>query len=63
MIKISDNEFIGPIPIRQDIEVLPADKAKQLVLGWSITENIGIGIINIKRKGIINIKRKYLICG
>ncbi len=42
----ADPEFVGVMPIRQDIEVLPADEPKQLKLGWVISEIIGIGIVN-----------------
>jgi hypothetical protein len=42
----SDPEFVGVMPIRQDIEVLPADEPKQLKLGWVVSEEIGIGIVN-----------------
>jgi len=39
-------EFVGVMPIRQDIEVLPADEPKQLKLGWVVNEEIGLGILN-----------------
>jgi len=42
----ADPEFVGVMPIRQDIEVLPADEPKQLKLGWVVSEEIGIGIVN-----------------
>jgi hypothetical protein len=42
----SDPEFVGVMPIRQDIEVLPADEPKQLKLGWVVSEEIGIAIVN-----------------
>ena len=42
----ADPEFLGVMPIRQDIEVLPADEPKQLKLGWVVNEIIGIGIVN-----------------
>jgi len=42
----SDPEFVGVMPVRQDIEVLPADEPRQLKLGWVINEIIGIGIVN-----------------
>lgn len=42
----SDPEFVGVMPIRQDIEVLPADEPRQLKLGWVVNEIIGIGIVN-----------------
>jgi hypothetical protein len=42
----SDPEFVGVLPIRQDIEVIPADEPKQLKIGWVVSEEIGIGIVN-----------------
>jgi len=39
-------EFVGAIPVRQDITVLPADDPKNLRLGWVIFEEIGICIVN-----------------
>jgi hypothetical protein len=42
----ADPEFVGVMPVRQDIEVLPADEPKQLKLGWVVNEIIGIGIVN-----------------
>lgn len=42
----ADPEFVGVMPIRQDIEVLPADEPRQLKLGWVVSEEIGIGIVN-----------------
>jgi len=42
----SDPDFVGVMPIRQDIEVLPADEPRQLKLGWVVNEIIGIGIVN-----------------
>lgn len=42
----ADPEFVGVMPVRQDIEVLPADEPKQLKLGWVVSEIIGIGICN-----------------
>jgi len=43
---LAEPEFVGVMPIRQDIEVLPADEPKQLKLGWVVSEIIGIGIVN-----------------
>lgn len=43
---VADPEFVGVMPIRQDIEVLPADEPKLLKLGWVVNEIIGIGIVN-----------------
>lgn len=42
----ADPEFVGVMPVRQDIEVLPADEPKQLKLGWVVSEIIGIAIVN-----------------
>ncbi len=43
---VADPEFVGVMPIRQDIEVLPADEPRQLKLGWVVSEIIGIAIVN-----------------
>jgi len=42
----ADAEFVGVMPIRQDIEVLPADEPKLLKLGWVVNEIIGVGFVN-----------------
>jgi hypothetical protein len=39
-------EFLGVMPVVQDIEVLPADEPKLLSIGWVVSEIIGIGIVN-----------------
>jgi hypothetical protein len=39
-------EYVGALPIRQDITVIPADDPKKLRLGWVIYEEIGIVVIN-----------------
>lgn len=43
---VADPEFVGVFPVRQDIEVLPADEPKQLKLGWVVSEEIGISVLN-----------------
>jgi hypothetical protein len=43
---VADADFVGPMPVRQDIEVLPADEPKQLKLGWVVNELIGIAVAN-----------------
>jgi hypothetical protein len=44
----ADPEFVGVMPVRQDIEVMPADEPKLLKLGWVVSEIIGIGIVNAR---------------
>lgn len=39
-------QFLGAIPVRQDITVLPADDPKRLRLGWVIYEEVGFAVIN-----------------
>lgn len=41
---VADPEFVGVFPVRQDIEVLPADEPKQLKLGWVVNEIVGVGV-------------------
>ena len=47
-VAVADPEFVGVMPVRQDIEVLPADEPKQLKLGWVVSEIVGIGIVNTR---------------
>ena len=43
---LTDPEFVGVMPVRQDVEVLPADEPRQLKLGWVVNEIIGIAVVN-----------------
>ncbi len=43
---VAEPDFVGVMPIRQDIEVLPADEPKQLKLGWVVSEILGLAIVN-----------------
>ncbi len=43
---LADAEFVGVLPVRQEIEVMPADEPRRLSLGWVVSEEIGIGIVN-----------------
>ena len=48
-------EYVGAIPVRQDITVLPADDPKNLRLGWVIYEELGIVVINDYALGKISL--------
>ena len=39
-------QFVGAMPIRQDITVLPADDTRRLRLGWVVYEGLGFAVIN-----------------
>lgn len=39
-------QFVGAMPVRQDVTVLPADDPKKLRLGWVVFEEVGFGVIN-----------------
>lgn len=43
---LADPEFVGVMPIRQDIQVIPADSPENLKLGWVIYEEIGLSVVN-----------------
>lgn len=43
---LAPGEFVGAIPVRQDITVLPADDPKNLRLGWVVYEELGMAVIN-----------------
>lgn len=38
--------FVGAMPVRQDITVLPSDDPRRLRLGWVIFEELGFAVIN-----------------
>ena len=41
-------DFVGVMPVRQEITVLPADKPQRFRMGWVAFESIGIAITNPK---------------
>ena len=45
------------MPIRQDIQVIPADKPELLRLGWVVYEEIGIADVNPLGVAKIEIQR------
>lgn len=55
---LADPEFVGVMPIRQDIQVIPADKPENLRLGWVIYEEIGAAVVNSMAVAKITIDRK-----
>lgn len=42
----ADPEFVGVMPIRQDIQVIPADIPERLRIGWVVYEEIGMAVVN-----------------
>jgi len=54
-------EFIGQIPIRQELSILPDDDPKFKVTGWQMSEHIGVGVINPKSISGISMERPTLI--
>lgn len=45
---VADPEFIGVMPVRQDIQVLSADEPRRLSIGWRVEEIVGVPIINAR---------------
>ena len=43
---LADPEFVGVMPIRQDIQVIPADVPASLRLGWIVWEEVGVAVVN-----------------
>lgn len=54
---VEDEEIFGAMPVRQELQVIPADEPSSMKLGWTVTETLGIGVIN--RRGM-NSMRKYV---
>jgi hypothetical protein len=55
---LAEPEFVGVMPIRQDVNVIPADKPSKLRLGWVCYEEIGVGIVNARAVARINVSGK-----
>lgn len=51
---IANPEFLGVMPIRQDIEVLDSPNNAERRLGWSIYEEIGMSVVNAQGVNKIN---------
>ena len=43
---LAPGEFVGAMPVRQDVTIVPADDPQRLRLGWVIFEEIGLAVIN-----------------
>jgi len=43
---LAPGEFVGAMPVRQDITIVPADMPQRLMLGWVVFEEIGFAVIN-----------------
>lgn len=52
---LADKEFVGVMPIRQEVQVIPADMPRELSLGWVVYEEIGVGFLNNKSVSKIEI--------
>ncbi len=45
---VAEPEYVGILPIRQDLNVIPADKPEKLRLGFVVYEEIGAAIVNAR---------------
>jgi hypothetical protein len=43
---VTEPEYVGVMPVRIDLTVIPADDPGNRAFGWSVFENLGIGIHN-----------------
>lgn len=43
---LAPQDYVGVMPVRQDISIIPADEPTHLRLGWVVFEEIGVGIMN-----------------
>jgi len=53
---MSDPEFVGVMPVRQDIQVIPADEPEKLRVGWVVYEEIGMSVLNAQAVAKIEIQ-------
>lgn len=52
---LAEEEYVGTIPVRMDITVIPADEPKNRVFGWSVFCNEGVGIHNLRGIGALKV--------
>jgi hypothetical protein len=52
---LAEPEYVGVMPIRQDINVIPADKPEKLRIGFVVYEEIGMSFVNARSVAKINI--------
>ena len=55
---LADPEFVGVMPVRQDIQVIPADKPEALRMGWVVYEEIGAAVINNMAVAMIDLAKQ-----
>lgn len=55
---MAEPEYLGVMPIRKDVTVVPADKPEKLRIGYVVSENIGVGIVNARACARISVTGK-----
>jgi len=55
---LAEPEYVGVMPIRQDLNVIPADKPEKLRIGYVVYEEIGMGIVNPRSISKISVTGK-----
>jgi hypothetical protein len=55
---LAEPEYLGVMPIRQDINVIPADKPEKLRIGFVVYEEIGVSVVNARAVAKINVTGK-----
>jgi hypothetical protein len=55
---LAEPEYVGVLPIRQDVNVIPADKPSKLRIGFVCYEEIGMGVLNPRSISRLNITGK-----
>jgi hypothetical protein len=53
-------QLLGRIPVRTDLTVLPADKPSDKPVGWSVTETVGIAMVNPSSVGRLSVEWPYV---
>ena len=55
---LAEPEYVGVLPIRQDVNVIPADKPSKLRIGFVVYEELGMGVLNPRSVARINVTGK-----
>ncbi len=58
VLALGEPELVGMMPIRQDVNVIPADNAPRLRLGWIVYEELGFMVTNPRAIAQISVTGK-----
>lgn len=55
---LAEPEYVGVMPIRQDLNIIPADKPEKLRIGFVVFEEVGMAVVNGRSVARISVTGK-----